>query len=224
MLEFALAAFDLAAFGVVAGTVAVKARCARASAATMTTWPPVQALFIDCDDCLYQNNWATARKITASIAAYTERIGVSKDEAYALYQKHGTCLKGLLVESRIDDSGAENFLHEVHQIDYSDIAPDGALKAELQALTAPYWLFTASTSEHAQRCLARLGITDLSWSGVIDTRSCKLETKHARSSFEAAMSIAGVTDPAACVFCDDSGEHPLCHHERPNIRHLQTLP
>ena len=42
------------------------------------------------------------------------------------------------------------------------------------------------------------------WRGVIDTRSCELETKHPRSSFEAAMRIAGVSDPAACVFCDDS--------------------
>ena len=69
--------------------------------------PPVAALFVDCDDCLYQNEWATAKKITASIAAYVASIGVSKDEAYTLYKKHGTCLKGLLAEGLLDESGAE---------------------------------------------------------------------------------------------------------------------
>lgn len=152
-----------------------------------------------------QNNWATAAKITTSIAAYTEKIGVSKNQAYNLYKTHGTCLKGLLVEGRIQEAGVEQFLHEVHQINYDDIAPDPKLRKVLAGL--PWnntWVFTASTSEHAQRCLARVGLTELPWKGVIDCRSCNLETKHSRSSFEAAMRIAGVDEPTACVFADDS--------------------
>ena len=77
-----------------------------ASSSASAAAPPVAALFIDCDDCLYQNNWATAKKITASIASYTARLGISKDEAYSLYKKHGTCLKGLMVEGRIDPKEA----------------------------------------------------------------------------------------------------------------------
>ena len=75
---------------------------------------------------------------------------------------------------------------------------------ELEKLAVPAWIFTASTAEHASRCLERVGIGSLPWKGIIDTRSCKLETKHSRSSFEAAMKIAGVTEPSSCVFCDDS--------------------
>lgn len=168
--------------------------------------PPVEVFFVDCDDCLYQNNWETAKKITNSIAAYTEKLGVSKDQAYQLYKTHGTCLKGLLVEGKIDEQGAETFLHEVHQIDYSDIEPDKALRSAFTRIigSTPCWIFTASTREHAQRCLERIGLADLDWKGIIDTRSCKLETKHSNSSFVAAMAIAGVTNPAACLFCDDS--------------------
>jgi len=92
----------------------------------------------------------------------------------------------------------------VHLIDYSDIVPDLPLREELAKLKTPAWIFTASTSEHARRCLERVGIGDLPWKGVIDTRSCSLETKHSRSSFEAAMKIADVSDPTTCVFCDDS--------------------
>ena len=37
-------------------------------------------IFVDCDDCLYQNEWATAAKITTSIAAYTANLGVSEEK------------------------------------------------------------------------------------------------------------------------------------------------
>ena len=207
----ALVLVDVIAFGVTVAAVVRRHMHSRAMLAAAPSMaekaPPVKALFIDCDDCLYQNDWATAKKITTSIAAYTNKLGVSKEEAYALYQKHGTCLKGLLVEGRIDPgAGVEEFLREVHTIDYSDIHPDPPLRAELANLTVPHWVFTASTSEHANRCLDRLGLSGLPWRGIIDTRSCELETKHSRSSFEAAMRIAGVPEEQAraCVFCDDS--------------------
>ena len=43
----------------------------------------------------------------------------------------------------------------------------------------------ASTREHALRCMARVGVADLPWRGIIDTRTCRLETKHSPSSFQA---------------------------------------
>jgi pyrimidine 5'-nucleotidase len=192
-----LAALDVAAFATVAALVVRK----RALASVVV---PVQAVFIDCDDCCYQNDWRTAKKITAAIAKYTAKLGVSTEEAYKLYKQHGTCLKGLLVEGRIDAGGAEDFLRCAHDIDYSDINHDPNLRSELAKLKVPHWIFTASTSEHATRCMERIGLADLPWKGIIDTRSVDLETKHSRSSFETAMRLAGVLDPKACVFCDDS--------------------
>lgn len=164
-------------------------------------------VFLDCDDCLYRNEWATAKRITASIAKYTsEKLGVSSEQAYGFYKKYGTCLKGLLVEGIIDEAGVEAFLREVHDIDYGDIAPDPKLRSLLQAVTRakPTWIFTASVREHAQRCLEAIGIADLPFCGIIDTRDCQLETKYAASSFEAAMRIAGAADPTTCLFADDS--------------------
>ena len=88
-----LLALDVAAFSYVAASVVRR----------MYGTAPKAVLFVDCDDCCYQNEWATAKKITNSIASYTARIGVTKEQAYELYQRHGTCLKGLLAEGRIDD-------------------------------------------------------------------------------------------------------------------------
>ena len=72
-----------------------------------------QVIFVDCDDCLYQNDWETAAKITTSIAAYTANLGVSEEKAYALYKAHGTCLKGMLAEGFIASDAAEDFLLKV---------------------------------------------------------------------------------------------------------------
>ena len=72
-----------------------------------------QVIFVDCDDCLYQNDWATAAKITTSIAEYTANLGVSEEKAYALYKAHGTCLKGMLAEGFIASDAAEDFLLKV---------------------------------------------------------------------------------------------------------------
>jgi len=138
--------------------------------------------------------------------ADTAKLGVSKEQAYSLYKKYGTCIKGLVEEGRIDAAGVDSFLHEVHLISYDDIKPDPKLREVLSALTVTNtWIFTASTAEHAGRCLSRLGLSELPFANrCIDCRSCKLETKHSRSSFESAMRLAGVSDPSACVFCDDS--------------------
>lgn len=167
---------------------------------------PLEVVFVDCDDCIYYNDWATAKKITNAIAAYTEKIGVSKEEAYQLYKTHGTCLKGLLLQGKVDEPGTEEYLFHAHDIDYSDITPDSAMRSILEILTKRFdcWIFTASSSDHAKRCMERVGVGDLNWKGIIDTRTCKFETKHSDASFKAAMEAAGVTNPAGCMLLDDS--------------------
>ena len=70
---------------------------------------------------------------------------------------------------------------------------------------AERFVFTASTKEHATRCLARVlgdaALVGALFGGLVDTRSCGLATKHAPASFEAAMAAAGVPrDPATGVF------------------------
>ena len=43
-----------------------------------------------------------------AIGAYTQgTLGISTEKAYALYQTHGTCLKGLLAEGLLDEDGAD---------------------------------------------------------------------------------------------------------------------
>ena len=75
---------------------------------------------------------ATAKRITAAIAGYTARLGVSKDKAYALYKQHGTCLQGMLNEGIMAPEGVEEYLLAAHDIEYGDIAEDPPLRAMIE--------------------------------------------------------------------------------------------
>ena len=169
-----------------------------------------RALFLDCDDCLYQNGWRTEARITASIGEYLEaHVGVPASKAFELYKAYGSTLKGLLAEGTLDTSGAEEFLIAAHDIDYCDIRPDPQLAAQLERLRVTTCVFTAGTHEHAKRCMHALGLGDrLRLQGIVDVRACNFETKHSSSSFEAALARARACDPSLshedCILCDDS--------------------
>ena len=94
-------------------------------------------LFLDCDDCLYSNDWRTADKISESISATALRMtGVGASHAHALYTTHGTTLKGLLAEGHLQEAEIEQFLTAAHDIDLSCIEPDAALAAVLAMAAA----------------------------------------------------------------------------------------
>ena len=173
-------------------------------------------VFFDCDDCCYQNNWKTAKRITDKISLYTEQLGVSKQKSYDLYKTHGTCLKGLLAEGIINDHRVEEYLHTVHDIDYSDIDADPPLRDMIASCVSREcrFVFTASTKEHASRCLNKVlapSTVDDLFSAIVDTRTCKLDTKHSTAAFRCAMDAVGVPlhlqerdNAACCILIDDS--------------------
>jgi len=171
--------------------------------------PRPKVVFFDCDDCLYFDGWKTARQLTERIDEYcTKRVGLEKGYAYQLYKKYGTALRGLLAEGLIENTpeAIDDFLQEVHNVPVHElIQPDENLREILLRVdpTIPKYIFTASVREHAMRCLQALGIADL-FVDIIDCKTCDLETKHSRRSFETAMRVAGVDDPEHCLFLDDN--------------------
>jgi len=169
------------------------------------------ALFFDCDDCLYADGWRVADRLTARIEEYcTTKQQLPKGKAYRLYKEHGTALQGLLRENILENTteAVDGYLEYAHDVDVAaTLAPNPTLRATLLAIDPdiPKFIFTASVREHAQACLAALGIADLfPPERIIDTKVCELQTKHSASSFEAAMRFAGVSEAARCLFFDDS--------------------
>jgi pyrimidine 5'-nucleotidase len=170
--------------------------------------PKPEAIFFDCDDCLYFDNWGVANLLTAKIDAWCVDHGLQPGQAYGLYKQYGTALRGLLAEGYLQNERAaiDAFLQDVHDIPIHQlIRPDKELRLILQAIdpSIPVYIFTASVDDHARRCLQALGIEDL-FVDIIDCKKVDFETKHSRHSFQTAMEVAGVKDPERCLFFDDN--------------------
>jgi len=160
------------------------------------------------DDTLYFDGWLVANILTKNIETWCINHGLKKGQAYELYKKYGTALRGLLEEGYLErsDEAIDGFLRDVHEIPiHEHIEKDNKLREMLLSIdpSIKKYIFTASVRHHAERCLKALGIEDL-FVGIIDCKDCNLETKHDRRSFEIAMEIAGVKDPESCLFLDDS--------------------
>lgn len=170
--------------------------------------PRPDVIFFDCDDCLYFDNWTVAGLLTAKIDEWCVNHGLKPGQAYELYKQYGTALRGLLAEGYLDDNlvAIDAFLQEVHEINVKDlIQQDDELRSILQTIdpTIPKYIFTASVSHHARRCLQALGIEDL-FVGIIDCKMMDFETKHSQHAFEIAMKVAGAREPERCLFFDDN--------------------
>mmetsp|Transcript_13813 Transcript_13813/g.18027 ORF Transcript_13813/g.18027 Transcript_13813/m.18027 type:complete len:477 (+) Transcript_13813:121-1551(+) len=170
--------------------------------------PDPTAIFFDCDDCLYFDDWKTANQLTVKINAWCVNHGLKPGQSYELYKEYGTAIRGLLAEGYLKDEpeAIDGFLKDVHDIPIASLLKrDDKLRQLLLRMdpSIPKYIFTASVKEHAQRCLQALGIEDL-FVSIIDCKACQLETKHSQYSFEAAMKIAGVKNPEQCLFLDDS--------------------
>jgi pyrimidine 5'-nucleotidase len=170
--------------------------------------PKPQAIFFDCDDCLYFDSWKTATQLTNKIDEWCTSRGLLPGQAYELYKQYGTALRGLLAEGYLENNeqDIDAYLEYVHDIPIADLlGRDDALRAMLLAIdpSIPKYIFTASVRQHAHRCLTALGIEDL-FVDIVDCKTCDLETKHATHSFRAAMAVAGVDCPEACLFLDDN--------------------
>jgi pyrimidine 5'-nucleotidase len=118
-------------------------------------------------------------------------------------QKYGTALRGLLEEKLLPEERIEQYLHLVHDIPLHEIERNLEMRQLLLRTNVKRWIFTASSREHAMRCLKRVGIEDL-FEGIIDCRAVNQVTKHDPEAFRIAMEMAGAKDPSRCMLLDDS--------------------
>jgi putative hydrolase of the HAD superfamily/pyrimidine and pyridine-specific 5'-nucleotidase len=170
--------------------------------------PKVEALFFDCDDCLYFDFWKVANKLTSKIDEWCVRHGLKPGQAYQLYKQYGTALRGLLAEGYLEgtDSAIDGFLRDVHDVGVKDMLHrDDELRAMLLRMdpSIPKYVFTASVAHHARNCLEALGVQDL-FVSIIDCKQCDFESKHSEHSFRVAMRVAGVVNPECAMLLDDN--------------------
>jgi putative hydrolase of the HAD superfamily len=157
----------------------------------------------DLDNTLYPASCRLFDQMHVRMSGYVmEHFNLAYPEARAmqrdLFLRHGTTLRGLMVEH---GHAPEGFLAAVHDIDYSSVHPNPTLSAGLARLPGRKIVFTNGTAPHAHRVLERLGVTE-AFHGVFDIVDCDHIPKPAAEPYGKFLRAHNV-DPARAAFFED---------------------
>lgn len=163
----------------------------------------VDTWVFDLDNTLYPRRSNLFSQIDVKMTSYVAQLlGLPRDEARKVqkqyYLKHGTTLKGLMLEHRVD---YRDFLEKVHDIDYSWLDPDPALGQAIEALPGRKYIFTNGDRGHAERAAGRLGILDR-FDDIFDIVAAELTPKPARETYDRFLAAHGVEGARAAMFED----------------------
>jgi putative hydrolase of the HAD superfamily len=169
----------------------------------MSAFKNIDTWVFDLDNTLYPASCRLFDQIDVRMSEFVSKLlGLSYAEARLhqkqLFYKHGTTLRGLMVEHGLKPEG---FLDYVHNIDYSPVVQDSALAREIEILPGRKLVFTAGTVAHATKALDRLGVTPL-FDGIYDIIHSHYVPKPQRASYEEFLKVHKV-NPARAVFFED---------------------
>lgn len=122
----------------------------------------------------------------------------AKRQQKGFFNRHGTTLRGLMVEHGIDPAA---FLDYVHDIDVSVLPPTPELDTALHRLPGRKMIYTNGTVAHAARVLQRLGISH-HFETVFDIVSSDYLPKPQEAPYRKLLAAHGV-DPRQAVMVED---------------------
>jgi putative hydrolase of the HAD superfamily len=163
----------------------------------------IDTWIFDLDNTLYSARARLFDQVCARIEAYVGNfLGVDADEArqaqVQYFHRHGTTLRGLMVEHGADP---HHYLEFVHDIDLSPITIDAKLRSHLQALPGKRLIFTNADTPYARRVLDRLGIGDL-FTAIQDVHASDYIPKPRPEPYARLIAEHGLT-PAKSIFFED---------------------
>lgn len=127
----------------------------------MSGFTDIDTWVFDLDNTLYPASCRLFDQIDVKMGQFvSELLRIPYDEAKLiqkqLFYKHGTTLHGLMVEHGINPDG---FLDFVHDIDHTPVPCNPELDQALHKLPGRKLIFTNGTVGHAEKVLARIGVT-----------------------------------------------------------------
>jgi putative hydrolase of the HAD superfamily len=164
----------------------------------VTTW------VFDLDHTLYPPHMALFDQINVKMTAYVmEALGVDRAEADRLrhryWREHGTTLAGLMDLHGVDPGP---YLEEVHEIDFSVLAPDPDLAARIRALPGRRIIYTNGTAPYAEKVITARGLAGL-FDAIYGVEHAGLRPKPERRAFETVFARDGLDPTRAAMFEDD---------------------
>ena len=164
----------------------------------VTTW------LFDLDDTLYPAESGLMAEIEQRMTAFVMRAtSLPRDEAYRLQKdylaEHGITLLGLMKHHGVDPA---EFADAYVDIELDALSHDPALVAAIEALPGRRLVFTNADARHAERVLAKLGLTEL-FDDVFHIASFDYTPKPDPRVF-ARLCAEHAIEPATTCFFEDS--------------------
>jgi putative hydrolase of the HAD superfamily len=171
----------------------------RESFAHVDTW------VFDLDNTLYPPHMRLFDQIEVRMTAWVMRaLGVDHARANHLrghyWSLYGTTLAGLMREHAIDP---QDYLEDVHNIDFSVLTPDPALATRIAALPGRRIVYTNGDAPYARKVLEARGLTGL-FDAVYGVEHAGYLPKPEAEAFQTVFALDGLTPTRAAMFEDDA--------------------
>ncbi|CUH41099.1 pyrimidine 5'-nucleotidase [Jannaschia seosinensis] len=173
----------------------------------------IETWVFDLDETLYPPTTPLFPQIEARMVKWIVRkLDVSVEEADRLrarwWHDHGTTLAGLMREHG-EDPGP--FLADVHDVDFSVLAPDPGLAAAISALPGRKVIYTNGTAPYARAVLAARGLEGL-WDEIHGIEHAGHIPKPERAAYERVFATDGLRPERTAMF-EDTPRNLLVPHD-----------
>ena len=163
----------------------------------------IETWIFDLDNTLYPASCRLFDQVQARMTQYIcERLSVTPEQAAELrrryFRQHGTTLRGLMTNDRIDP---HEFLAFVHDIDLACVPPDPALVAAIGKLGGRKIVHTNGSVHHAERLLDHLRLGD-AFCGIVDIVAAEFDPKPAPAGYRHLLARFAVAPRRALMLED----------------------
>ncbi|WP_425039285.1 pyrimidine 5'-nucleotidase [Primorskyibacter sp. S187A] len=164
----------------------------------------VDTWVFDLDNTLYDPATRLFDQIEPRMTDWVMRVtGATRAEADVLrrtyWREHGTTLAGLMREHGVDP---HEYLHDVHQIDFSVLSVDPELRHHITALPGRKIVYTNGSAPYAENVLAARGLSNL-FDAIYGVEHAGFHPKPDAAAFEAVFARDGVAPERGAMFEDD---------------------
>ncbi|PHZ86634.1 pyrimidine 5'-nucleotidase [Paremcibacter congregatus] len=161
----------------------------------------------DLDNTLYPSDNNLFAQISDRMGYFiADRYDLPLEQAKARQKKffhaYGTTLRGLMVEH---DVQPDEFLEYVHDIDFSFLAPDPALKTVLGKLHGRMIIYTNGSVPYAERVLEHIGLSNM-FDDIFAIENADYLPKPAAASYQKMIETTGVA-PQDAVMVEDMAQN-----------------
>jgi putative hydrolase of the HAD superfamily len=185
----------------------------------------VRTWVFDLDNTLYPPHMRLFDQIEVRMTDWVmSALNVDRARADHLrshyWATYGTTLAGLMTEHDVDPGP---YLTDVHDIDFSVLAPDPDLAARIRALPGRRIVYTNGCAPYAERVLAARGLSGL-FDAVYGVEHAGFRPKPDRAAFETVFALDNLAPLTAAMFEDDARNLAAPHAMGMRTVHVAPAP